>query len=123
MQLLAQTSTSSSDAAAGLAALLGGGAFLVASLIFLVVFVAIYYVIMGRTGYNPWLSLLILIPGLGGLILLVILVFTEWPVQREVRALRAQLGSGGGAGYGSGPYGAAGGLGSGPAPGGPIMPT
>ena len=125
MQLLAQTTTAPNyDQAAGMAALLGGGTFLIFSLIFLVILVGIYYLIINKTGYNPWLSLLILIPGLGGLIIVIMLAFTEWPIQREVRELRARLGGGGG--YGGGgytppppPYP------PGPsiAPGGPITPT
>ena len=94
MQFLAQ-STYDNPGAGAAAAMLGGG-FLIFWLIILVVMVAIYYVILNKTGYNPWLSLLILIPGIGGLIILIILVFTEWPIQRELRALRAQYGAGGG---------------------------
>jgi hypothetical protein len=103
MQLLAQTSTAPDTTSAAMAAMMGGG-LLIFWLILLVVMVAIYYVIIGKTGYNPWLSLLILIPGLGGLIILIMLVFTEWPIQRELRALRAQAGGGGyaGAGYAGG---------------------
>jgi hypothetical protein len=104
MQLLAQTTTTTSpnyDQAAGLAALLGGGTFLVFSLICLVILVGIYYLIIKKTGYNPWLSLLILIPGLGGLIIIIMLAFTEWPIQRECRELRARAGGGG---YGGGGY-------------------
>jgi hypothetical protein len=102
MQLLAQTTTTTSpnyDQAAGLAALLGGGTFLVFSLICLVILVGIYYLIIKKTGYNPWLSLLILIPGLGGLIIIIMLAFTEWPIQRECRELRARGGGYGGGGY------------------------
>jgi hypothetical protein len=94
MHFLAQTSTPSSDQATAIAAMMGGG-FLIFSLIILVVMVAIYWVILGKTGYSPALSLLILIPGIGGLIILIMLVFTEWPIQRELRACRAQLGGGG----------------------------
>ncbi|MEO7039436.1 MAG: hypothetical protein ABI186_05325, partial [Candidatus Elarobacter sp.] len=53
--------------------------------------------IVQRAGYNPWLSLLMLVPGLN-FILMLAFAFSEWPVQRENRALRAQLG-GGPAGY------------------------
>jgi hypothetical protein len=100
MLFLAQSSYDNSAGANAAAAMLGGG-FLIFWLIILVVMVAIYYVIIGKTGYNPWLSLLILIPGIGGLIILIMLVFTEWPIQRELRALRA----GGGGTYGGGTYG------------------
>ena len=98
MHLLAQSTTTSPnyDQAAGVAALLGSGVVLVFFLIFFVILVGIYYLIMKKTGYNPWMALLILIPGLGGLIILIMLAFTEWPVQREVRELRARLGGNGG---------------------------
>jgi hypothetical protein len=101
MQLLAQTTTTTPnyDATGPLAALLGGGT-LIFALIFLVILVGIYYLIIKKTGYNPWLSLLILIPGLGGLIIVIMLAFTEWPVQRELRELRARTGGGG---YNPGP--------------------
>jgi hypothetical protein len=116
MHFLAQTSTSSSDGtAAAIAALMGGG-FLIFSLIVLVVMVAIYWVILGKTGYTPALSLLVLIPGIGGLIILIMLVFTEWPIQRELRACRAQLGGGGYAPPGDGGYPPTGGY---PPPGAP----
>ena len=69
---------------------------LVFFLIFFVILVGIYYLIMKKTGYNPWMSLLILIPGIGGLIILIMLAFTEWPIQREVRELRARAGGNGG---------------------------
>lgn len=118
MQLLAQTTTTTdaNNAAAGMAALLGGGTFLIFMLIFLVILVGIYYLIIKKTGYNPWLSLLVLIPGLGGLIIIIMLAFTEWPVQREVRELRARAG---GTGYAPG----ASAYPPGPTAGGPITPT
>ncbi len=94
MNLLAQaTTTTVPDPTAVLAAM--GGSFLLFGLIGIIIGIAVYYVIIKKTGYNPWLSLLILIPGLGGLIVLVMLVFTEWPIEREVRALRAQSAGGG----------------------------
>ena len=119
MQLLAQTTTTTGpnyDQAAGLAALLGGGTFLLFGLICLVILLGIYYLIIKKTGYNPLLALLILIPGIGGLIIVVMLAFTEWPIQREVRELRARLGGGGGYAPGPTPYA--------PGPsGGPITPA
>jgi hypothetical protein len=123
MQLLAQTTTTTdtNNAAAGMAALLGGGTVLIFSLIFLVILVGIYYLIIKKTGYNPWMSLLILIPGLGGLIIVIMLAFTEWPVQREVRELRARAG---GTGYGPGATAyAPGAYPPGPTAGGPITPA
>jgi hypothetical protein len=35
--------------------------------------------IFGKTGMSPWLSLLVFIPGLGGLICVLILAFGRWP--------------------------------------------
>ena len=101
MNLLAQTTTTTSTdnsgaaTAAALAAL--SGTALIAILVFLVIQVVIYFVILKRAGYNPWLSLLTLI-GIGHIIIWCILVFAEWPVQRELRAARAQLASMGVAG-------------------------
>ncbi len=95
MSLLAQTTTyDNSGAGAGAAAAIAAaaGSIFVFALIAIVISIAIYYVIFNRAGFNPWLSLLVLIPGLGQLIVLIILIFTEWPVQREVKVLRAQLG-------------------------------
>ncbi len=124
MQLLAQTTTTTdatNNAAAGMAALLGGGTFLIFLLVTIVIGIALYYLIIKKTGYNPWLSLLVLIPGLGGLIIIIMLAFTEWPVQRELRELRARAG---GTGYGPGPTAyAPGAYPPGPAAGGPITPA
>ena len=71
------------------------GFVLLFGLIVFLITVAAYYVILKKTGYNPWLSLLILLPGIGSLILLLMLVFTEWPIEREVKELRARLVMGG----------------------------
>ena len=116
MQLLAQTTTTSPnyDQAAGLAALLGGGTFLLIGLISIVIIVAIYYMIIKKTGYNPLLCLLIFIPFVGGLIIVIMLAFTEWPIQRELRELQARMGGGG---YAPPPYA------PGPSAGGPITPA
>jgi len=72
-------------------------------LVFLVVFLfslLINFMIFKRTGMNPWLSLLMLVP-IANFIMLLILAFTEWPVQRALRMCRAQAGGGTypGAGY------------------------
>jgi hypothetical protein len=126
MNLLAQSTTTTATDPTGAMAAIFGGSFLLFALIGLVIAVAIYYVILNKTGYNPWLSLLILIPGIGGLIILIMLVFTEWPIQRELRACRAQLGGGGGYGGGYAPpppgYPPAGGYAP-PPPGGPVTPA
>ena len=128
MTLLAQYSDNT-NAAAGAGALAALAAlWLVLAVIGLAFFVLIiycYYRIAERAGYNPWISLLALIPG-ASLILVLIFAFSEWPIQRELAALRAQLG---GAGPGGGPPGTAGAYGeasSGYLPGrgpGPITPA
>jgi apolipoprotein N-acyltransferase len=51
------------------------------------------FMIFKRTGMNPWLSLLMLVP-IANFIMLLILAFTEWPVQRALRMCRAQPGGG-----------------------------
>jgi hypothetical protein len=123
MQFLAQTSTYGDHSGAAAAAMAAAmGSILIFSLIAIVISVAIYYVILNKTGYNPWLSLLVLIPGIGHLIILVLLVFTEWPIQRELKLLRAQYGGGsGGGGYGGG-TGYGGGYTPPPPPSGPTLP-
>ncbi|MEA2663528.1 MAG: hypothetical protein QOI11_472 [Candidatus Eremiobacteraeota bacterium] len=92
MNVLAQAARTP-DPTAAIAAM--SGAFLLFGLVVFVITIAAYYVILKKTGYNPWLSLLILIPGIGGLIVLLMLIFTEWPIEREVKELRARLAMGG----------------------------
>jgi hypothetical protein len=123
MLVLAQRATThdpSGAVAAAMAAMAGG--FVIFGLIMLAIMIAIYYVIIKKTGYNPLLALLMLVPGIGPLILLIMLAFTEWPIQRELNALRAQLA--GGAQYpGAGGYsGSAPGPGAAPYLGGPTLP-
>jgi hypothetical protein len=97
IEFLAQSSTSSDPSGAATAAI---AAFGLVYAIFVLVMVAFYvfiaYMIVKRAGYNPWLSLLILVP-LANFIMLLIFAFSEWPVQRENAALRAQLSGAGGA--------------------------
>jgi hypothetical protein len=103
----------------GAAAAVAGlfGVFFLFGLVFTVLIIVAYYFIAQRAGYNPWLSLLALIPGVN-FILILIFAFSEWPIQREVRVLKAQLGGGGTPGVAT--YGDAA---SGYAPGrGPIQP-
>ncbi len=92
MNVLAQTTTYDNSGAGVAAALAAAtGSILIAVLVVTVIQIVVYYVILHRAGFNPWLALLVLIPGLGHLIIFVILVFTEWPVQRENRMMRAQI--------------------------------
>jgi uncharacterized membrane protein YhaH (DUF805 family) len=93
--LLAQSSTSSDPSAGAFAALAAmSGAFLLCGLAITVFMIWVYYLILKKAGMNPWLSLLMLFP-LAGFIVLLILAFSEWPIERENRALRAQLGHSG----------------------------
>ena len=49
----------------------------------------VWWKIVGRTGYHPALSLLMFVPLLN-LVLLIVLAFQEWPVQRELAALKTR---------------------------------
>jgi hypothetical protein len=51
--------------------------------------VVVWWKIVGRTGYNPALSLLMIVP-LANLVMILVLAFSEWPVQKELAALRSQ---------------------------------
>jgi hypothetical protein len=42
--------------------------------------------IVSKTGYSGWLGLLILVP-LVNLVFMLILAFTEWPIERRIRSL------------------------------------
>jgi hypothetical protein len=74
------------------------GTIAIVSLAFLLFSILIWFMIFKRTGMNPWLALLMLVP-IANFIMLLVLAFTQWPVQREVRALRAQLAGGYGGNY------------------------
>lgn len=54
--------------------------FLVGFVVFVVVAIIPLWKIFGKTGMSPWLALLVLIPGLGGLACILILAFARWPV-------------------------------------------
>jgi hypothetical protein len=62
-------------------------------LICLSVAVFVWYKIIGRTGYSPWLSLLMVVP-LANLVVMLVLAFSEWPIQREVATLRSRTAGG-----------------------------
>jgi len=96
MQYLAQIGQPTMDPSTAVAGAIAAmsGVIAIVALVSIVFTVLIYYMIFQRTGMNPWLSLLMLVP-IANFIMLIILAFTEWPVQREVRALRAQLSGGG----------------------------
>src|SRR5579875_1588599 len=65
-------------------------------LIFMLALVAfgifVIWRILSKAGYNGALSLLILIPGIGSLIIILMLAFGDWPVLRELNMLRQQHG-------------------------------
>ncbi|HZV78055.1 MAG TPA: hypothetical protein VFF60_00445 [Candidatus Binatus sp.] len=87
LALLLQNDNSSSNPAAGPAL----GAFFAAYGIFLIIVlifaIVIYWRIASKAGYPGALSLLMIVPFVN-LILLLIFAFSEWPIEREVRALR-----------------------------------
>ncbi|MDR3685613.1 MAG: hypothetical protein P4L93_01460 [Coriobacteriia bacterium] len=86
-------SSQASNAGAALGSLIGGAVLCYFLFIVLLIVgtVFIYYKIVQRTGYNGWMALLMFVP-LVNLGMLLYLAFSDWPVQQENRALRAQLG-------------------------------
>ncbi len=85
-----------SSGAASAAAGLFGGLMLVWMLVILAVvvfFIWLYWRILDKAGLQGPLALLNLIPGIGNLIVLLILAFSEWPVQRGVTTPPAERGS------------------------------
>ena len=113
IQLLAQSSSSDPSGAAAAALAAFGLIYAIVVLVMIAFYVFVAYMIVNRAGYNPWLSLLILVP-LVNFVMLLIFAFSEWPVQKENRMLRAQL-AGGGAPYPGTTYA--------PPPSGPPMTT
>ncbi len=70
----------------------GATAAIVIGVISLVIFIFAIFVwwrIFAKTGYSGALSLLLLIP-IANLIVILVLAFSEWPIQRELNALRQQ---------------------------------
>jgi hypothetical protein len=82
--------SSSSDAASSI---LGGfiACYLLFLLVVVVVTIFILYKICQKTGNSGWLALLSLIP-FGALGLMLFLAFSDWPVLRENRDLKARVG-------------------------------
>jgi len=52
-------------------------------------FIWIYWRILSRAGFNGALALLCLIPGIGGLIPVLILAFGRWPIEDQLAAALA----------------------------------
>ena len=71
--------------------------------------------VVTKAGYSGWWVLIVLVPVVG-FVMALVFAFSDWPVLREVRALRAQLASSSGYGWPPG-YG-----GGAAAPGGPAGP-
>lgn len=91
MQYLAQATQTVPDFSNYTAALYAmSGTIAIVALVSVVLTILIWFMIFKRTGMNPWLSLLMLVP-IANLVMLLILAFSEWPVQRERRLLRAQV--------------------------------
>jgi uncharacterized protein YacL len=69
------------------------GTLVIVGLVSILIGLLINFMIFKRTGMNPWLCLLMLVP-IANFVMLIILAFTEWPIQRQARTLRAQAGAG-----------------------------
>ncbi len=90
IELLAQTSNEPSGAAA--AAIAAGVIVYLIILLAIIAFTTFcHWVVAKKAGYNPWLSLLTLVPVVNFIVYL-IFVFGEWPIQRELRELRVRAG-------------------------------
>src|SRR5947199_4253439 len=72
------------------------GSLLIVSIIGLAVtifFAIVYWKIFAKAGYSGAMGLLMFVP-IANLIVLCILAFGEWPIYRELRALREQVSRG-----------------------------
>ena len=81
----------SSVAAASVGALLFG---LVVGLISLIFGIIIWWRIFSKAGYSGARSLLLFIP-IVNLIIIIMLAFSEWPIESELKQLRQMTGRGG----------------------------
>jgi len=81
-----ENTSTNAGAAAGLMAFMG--AYLIFVIVVLVISLIINWVIATKAGYPGAYSLLLLIP-LVNIIIIILFAFTEWPIQRELKALRA----------------------------------
>jgi len=64
------------------------GIWLLAILAFLVITVIAYWKIFSKAGFSGALSLLMLVP-IANFVMLLVLAFSEWPLEREVALLRS----------------------------------
>jgi hypothetical protein len=49
--------------------------------------IIVWWKICSKAGFSGWLSLLMLVP-IANLILILVIAFADWPVHKELRALR-----------------------------------
>jgi len=86
--LLQNENSSSGSAGAGAAMAAFFGAYLIFVIVSIVIAIVINWIIAVKAGYPGPYSLLMLIPFVN-IIIFLLFVFMEWPIQREVKALRA----------------------------------
>ena len=67
--------------------------FIVIYAVILIIAVWAYVRIIRRAGYSGWWILIALVP-LVNVVMFLVFAFKEWPIQRELAQLRAQVGSG-----------------------------
>jgi amino acid transporter len=80
--------TSANQHAAAMAALAGSGFALIVVAVAIIFFVLIYWRVAAKAGYNGALSLLMFVP-LVNFIMVLIFAFSEWPIERKLKALEA----------------------------------
>jgi uncharacterized membrane protein YhaH (DUF805 family) len=69
--------------------------FVIFGLVMFAILIAVYWRIAAKAGYSGALSLLMLIP-LVNFIVMLIFAFGEWPIEAQLKALRAAGAGGGG---------------------------
>ncbi len=70
-----------------------GAFFWILILVAVAISVTVYWRVATKAGYAGALSLLMFLP-LVNLVMLLIFAFSEWPIEKEIRALRSSGGSG-----------------------------
>ena len=60
-------------------------------LLITILVVLVFCKIFAKTGYSWALGLLMFIP-IANIIMLFVLAFSEWPIQKELKSLKAQIG-------------------------------